>query len=144
MKYTAHATIQVIKKCMRSYWYQTKWPWFSSHSLVLVALRTCSSQGVAHSVYQRIRRTLAKFTRNYAQIDELLTPLSTFLQAALIKQVLADYSINPTNTTSKSDPILERQINQICEAIFRFESKNGQLYIAQIIKTLKQILLTSV
>ena len=57
------------------------------------------------------------YQKLYAQIDELLAPVSTFLQATLMKQVLADYGINPTNTICKSDPILERQLNQICEAI---------------------------
>ena len=57
---------------------------------------TCSSQDVADSVDQQIRGTLANFTRNYAQIDELLAPVSTFLQAALTKQVLAEYGMNPT------------------------------------------------
>ena len=100
---------------------------------------TCSSQDVADSVDQRIRGTLANFTKNYAQIDELLAPVSTFLQATLIKQVLAEYGINPTNTTCKSNEILERQLNQIREAILRVESNYGQS-IAQINKTLKQIL----
>ena len=45
---------------------------------------TCSSQDVADSVDHRTRETLANFTRNYAQIDELLVPVSIFLQAALI------------------------------------------------------------
>ena len=62
---------------------------------------TCSSQDVADSVDQQIRGTLANFTRNYEQINELLAPVSKFLQAALMKQVLAEYGINPTNTTNK-------------------------------------------
>ena len=44
---------------------------------------TCSSQDVAGSVNQKIMG-------NYAQINELLAPVSTFLQAALMKQVLAE------------------------------------------------------
>ena len=76
---------------------------------------TCSSQDVADSVDQQIRGTLANFTKNYAQIDELLAPVSTFLQATLMKQVLAEYGINPTNITCKSNLILERQLNQIHE-----------------------------
>ena len=88
---------------------------------------TCSSQDIADSVDQRIWGTLANITRNYAQINELLAPVSTFLQATLIKQVLvyAEYGINPTNTTCKSDPM--RQLNQICEAILRVKLKNGHL-----------------
>ena len=42
---------------------------------------TCSSQDVADSVDQRIRGTLANFTRNYVQINELLASVSAFLQA---------------------------------------------------------------
>ena len=76
------------------------------------------------------------WTRNYAQIDELLAPVSTFLQAALMKQALAEYGINPTNTTSKSNPIFERQLNQILEAILRVELNYGQTS-EQINKTLK-------
>ena len=54
-----------------------------------------------------------------------------------MKQVMAEYGINPTNTTSKSNPILERHLNQICEAILTVDSDYGQS-IAQINKTLKQ------
>ena len=85
----------------------------------------CSSQDVADSVERRLHSTLVNLTRNQAQVDELLAPVSSFLQAALLKQVLAEYGINPTNTTSNSDP----QLNQIREAIVRID------------KTLNQILL---
>ena len=73
----------------------------------------CSSQDVADSVERKLQSTLVNLTRNQAQVDELLAPVSSFLQAALLKQVLAEYGINPTNTTSNSDP----QLNQIREAI---------------------------
>ena len=91
----------------------------------------CSSQDVADSVERKLQSTLVNLTRNQAQVDELLAPVSSFLQAALLKQVLAEYGINPTNTTSNSDP----QLNQIREAIVRIESNQQQID-----NTLKQIL----
>ena len=85
------------------------------------------------------------------------TRISTFLQAALIKQVLAEDGINLTRDysyyasnlwsnqyTCKSDPILERQLNQICEAILRVDDwiKLWTIYCTnQQDHTLKQILL---
>ena len=91
----------------------------------------CSSQDVADSVERRLHSTLVNLTRNQAQVDELLAPVSSFLQAALLKQVLAEYGINPTNTTTKSDP----QLNQIREAIVRIESNQQKID-----STLNQIL----
>ena len=91
----------------------------------------CSSQDVADSVERKLHSTLVNLTRNQAQVDELLAPVSSFLQAALLKQVLAEYGINPTNTTSNSDP----QLNQIREAIVRIESNQQQID-----NTLNQIL----
>ena len=83
----------------------------------------CSSQDVADSVERRLHSTLVNLTRNQAQVDELLAPVSTSLQAALLKQVLAEYGINPTNTTSNSDP----QLNQIREAIVRIDNTLNQI-----------------
>ena len=83
----------------------------------------CSSQDVADSVERRLHSTLVNLTRNQAQVDELLAPVSSFLQAALLKQVLAEYGINPTNTTTKSDP----QLNQIREAIVRIDNTLNQI-----------------
>ena len=87
----------------------------------------CSSQDVADSVERKLQSTLVNLTRNQAQVDELLAPVSSFLQAALLKQVLAEYGINPTNTTSNSDP----QLNQIREAIVRIESNQQQIVSTQ-------------
>ena len=50
----------------------------------------CSSQDVADTVRKTMQQTLA---RNYAQIDELLAPVLTFLQATFMKQVLAEYDL---------------------------------------------------
>ena len=83
----------------------------------------CSSQNVADSVERRLHSTLVNLTRNQAQVDELLAPVSSFLQAALLKQVLAEYGVNPTNTTTKSDP----QLNQIREAIVRIDNTLNQI-----------------
>ena len=83
----------------------------------------CSSQDVADSVERKLQSTLVNLTRNQAQVDELLAPVSSFLQAALLKQVLAEYGINPTNTTSNSDP----QLNQIREAIVRIDNTLNQI-----------------
>ena len=83
----------------------------------------CSSQEVADSVERRLHGTLVNLTRNQAQVDELLAPVSSFLQAALLKQVLAEYGINPTNTTTKSDP----QLNQIREAIVKIDNTLNQI-----------------
>ena len=83
----------------------------------------CSSQDVADSVERKLQSTLVNLTRNQAQVDELLAPVSTFLQAALLKQVLAEYGINPTNTTCNSDP----QLNQIREAIVRIDNTLNQI-----------------
>ena len=83
----------------------------------------CSSQDVADSVERRLHSTLVNLTRNQAQVDELLAPVSSFLQAALLKQVLAENGINPTNTTTKNDP----QLNQIREAIVRIDNTLNQI-----------------
>ena len=97
--------------------------------LILVFLQSavnaagCSSEDVADSVERRLQDTLVNLTRNQAQVDELLAPVSTFLQAALLKQVLAEHGINPTNTTSNSDP----QLNQIREAIVRIDNTLNQI-----------------
>ena len=56
---------------------------------------TCSSQDLTDSIEQKIKG-------NYEQIDELLAPVSTFLQAALMKQVMAEYGIISTNITCKN------------------------------------------
>ena len=97
--------------------------------LILVFLQSavnaagCSSEDVADSVERRLQDTLVNLTRNQAQVDELLAPVSTFLQVALLKQVLAEHGINPTNTTSNSDP----QLNQIREAIVRIDNTLNQI-----------------
>ena len=72
---------------------------------------------------RKLQSTLVNLTRNQAQVDELLAPVSSFLQAALLKQVLAEYGINPTNTTSNSDP----QLDQIREAIVRIDNTLNQI-----------------
>ena len=57
-----------------------------------------SSQEATENVERDLRATLANMTRTYTQVDELLAPVSTFLQAALMKQVLAEYGVNSCNT----------------------------------------------
>ena len=67
----------------------------------------------------------------HAQINKLLAPVSTFFQAALMKQALAEYGISPTNTTCKNELLLHQPINETIE---------NKKAIVQINKTLKQIL----
>ena len=71
-----------------------------------------SPQEVTESVERDLRNTLA---RTYAQVDELLAPVSTFLQAALMKQVLAEYGFNPSNSSCKCDPLLYKLLHRTAE-----------------------------
>ena len=69
---------------------------------------TCSSQDVTGSIEQKIKG-------NYEQINELLAPVSTFLQATLMKQIMAEYGINPINITYKNELLLHQLMNETTE-----------------------------